>query len=111
MKIKDIKVKHVLLVTYGGWCGLGFWRGINSYKHYDNFNYKIEHKIEYKKIENEKKNNLIYTNIFLHGAAGTIFYAFPFSFPFFLYKEIYRLEVNTRNLENEKKSRFYKELI
>ena len=50
MKIKDIKVKHVLLVTYGGWCGLGFWRGINSYKHYDNFNYKIEHKIEYKKI-------------------------------------------------------------
>ena len=99
MTFKQIKVKHVLIVGYSGWCGLGFWRGMNSYK-YDYFKYKSD---------NEK--NLIYTNQLLTGVLGTIFYAVPFLLPFFLHKEIYRLEVNLRNLENEKKSRFYNELI
>jgi hypothetical protein len=99
MKINQIKVKHVLFLGYTGWCGLGFCRGMNSYK------------FEYFYYKKNNENNLIYTNQFLHGTIGTFFYAVPFFFPFFLYKEIYRLEVNIRNLEYEKKSRFYNELI
>jgi hypothetical protein len=101
MNLKQIKVKHVFFFSYTSWCGLGFIRGTQSYK-YENFKYKREKEFE---------NNLIYTNQFLLGAVGTIFYAIPIFFPFFIYKEIYRLEVNLRKIDNEKKSRFYNELI
>ena len=95
------KLKHVILFGYTSWCGLGFIRGMNSYK-YENFKYKKDY---------ELKNNLIYTTQILYGTVGTLFYAIPITFPFFIFKEIYRLEVNLRKIENEKKSRFYNELI
>lgn len=38
-------------------------------------------------------------------------YGHPIFLPIILHIELYRLEINSRNLENEKKSRYYNELI
>jgi len=38
-------------------------------------------------------------------------YANPVLLPLTIHKEFYRLEINARNLENEKKSSYYNELI
>jgi len=53
----------------------------------------------------------MYSSLVGHGFIGVIFYVHPILLPFNLYKEIYRLEINMRNLEDEKKSRFYNELF
>lgn len=83
------------LICYTSWCGLGCFRGLNYY------GYK------------QKKNNepYLYTNLFIYGAYGTIMYAAPLFLPFTIYKEIYRLEVNIRKLEDEKKDKYYYEVI
>ena len=87
----------IALVSYTLWCGIGFKRGINSYK--------------YNHIKYEKNESYIYSNSIIDGIFGIIMYANPILFPLTLHKELYRLEINSRNLENEKKSRYYNELI
>jgi hypothetical protein len=77
------------------WCGLGFVRGINDYK-YNNIN---------------KSKPFMYSSLILFGFIGTIVYANPILFPLLVSKEIYRLEVDIRKLENEKKSYFYNSLL
>jgi hypothetical protein len=52
----------------------------------------------------------LYTNKITYGFMGTLFYINPFLVPIKLYKELYRLEVNIRGLESEKKSDYYNEL-
>lgn len=89
--------KSLPIICYTGWCGLGFFRGINSYKYSHN--------------KYEKKEEYLYLNLFGNGFFGAIIYANPFCLPLTLYKEIYRLEVATRNLENEKNSSFYNNLL
>lgn len=91
MKLEAIKVKHVLLLGYTGWVGLGFYRGIHSYK-----------------FQKEKyKETILFTDQICNGCLGSLFYGVPFLFPIFIHKEIYRLEVNVRKLEKEKKSSYY----
>jgi hypothetical protein len=87
----------ISLISYGSWCGLGFIRGINSYK----YNY----------IKCEKNTDYLYVNLTFHGFIGIAMYANLFFLPFSLYKELYRLEINVRNLENKKNSKFYNDLI
>ena len=93
MKIK----KSLPIIFYTSWSGLGFIRGLNSYKYY--------HK------KNEENENLLYLNLILNGIFGIGIYCNPFFFPFTIYKEIYRLEIIVRNLENEKKGDFYNKLL
>lgn len=93
-----MKNKYIFgLVCYSSWCGLGFVRGVNS------------HFYTYKKYET--KDPMLYSNLITHGLFGVIIYANPFFLPFFISKEIYRIEVNVRNLEKEKKSEYYNILL
>ena len=89
--------KSLQIIGYTGWCGIGFYRGINSYKYYHN---------KYKKTE-----NYLYLNLIVNGVYGIFIYANPIFAPLTIYKEIYRLEINVRNLENEKNSDFYNKLL
>jgi len=86
--------KSLPIIGFSSWCGLGFIRGINSY----NNNNKCG------------KNNYLYVNSVCYGFFGIVMYINPFFLPVFVYKEIYRLEVNLRNLENEKKTNCYNDL-
>lgn len=90
--------RYVVLTCYTGWCGLGFIRGMNSYDYRKKNIYKYEKKY-------------IYTDSISNGLLGTILYANPPLFPYFIYKELYRLEINIRNLEDEKKSTYYNYLL
>ncbi len=83
------------IIGYSAWCGLGFFRGINSYIY------------NYKKYDEPA----MYINSVGYGIFGIIIYGNPIFLPFILYKEVYRIEVNMRNLETEKKSDFYNNLL
>jgi len=74
------------------WSGLGFVRGANSY--------------DYK-----NKTPFLYSSKMLHGFGGAMTYLNPFLSFLIIYKEIYRLEVNIRGMEEEKNSDFYNELF
>ena len=87
-----MKNNYAILTFYTSWCGLGFIRGANSYKY-------------------EKKEKNLYVDLIKYGLFGTIMYANPALFPIFIYKELYRLEINMRNLEDEKKNRYYNTLL
>ena len=91
-----MKLKHSIGgLMWASWSGLGYIRGINSYKYHHN------------KYETEKKEDYLYASLML----GIGIYANPFLLPFTIYKEIYRFEVDVRNLEDEKKTRFYNSLL
>jgi hypothetical protein len=90
-------IKPLLKLNYITWCGMGFMRGINSYK--------------YKHNKNEKKEEYLYVNLIGSGLIGTLLYANPFLLPVFIHKEFYRFEVNVRNLENEKNTDYYNDLF
>lgn len=77
---------------------LGFKRGVESYR------YDVESNKKYKSA------NFFYSEAFLNGVTGSFFYSVPLVNIIMLQKEIYRLEVNLRNLEDEKKSRYYNSL-
>lgn len=92
--------KKIAIAGYIGWCGLGFTRGINDY------NYQFT---EYKNTYNQ--NDFIYTKQMCYGIFGIIVYAHPMFLLVIIHKEMYRLEVNIRNLEKEKKSSYYHTLL
>jgi hypothetical protein len=97
----NIKKTLLLITGYTSWCGLGFIRGINSYK-YNN---------KYNNNKYEKKEDYLYVNSVCNGFYGVTIYANPVFLPFLLHKEIYRLEVNLRNLKNEKNTKYYNTLF
>ena len=84
--------KSLQIISCISWCGLGFIRGRNFYKY-------------------EKKENYLYINSVCYGIYGIGLYINPLLLPLLLHKEIYRLEVNLRNLENEKKTKYYNNLL
>jgi hypothetical protein len=85
-------MNKALPILYTSWCGLGFIRGINSY-HYHHMTYE--------------KDTYLYLHAFGYGCCGLFLYANPLLIPFSVYKEIYRVEVNVRKLEHEKKGFYY----
>jgi hypothetical protein len=87
----------MMMIGCTSWCGLGFIRGINHYKYIYN--------------KYEKKEPYIYSNSVIDGIFGIIVYANPVLLPITIHKELYRLEVNIRNLENEKNSKYYNNLM
>jgi hypothetical protein len=81
--------------AYAGWFGLGFYRGIKAYNYsYNKYN---------------KDESYMYIYSMGHGCRGSFYYLL--FFPIMIHKEIYRFEVNIRNIEKEKESRYYNELI
>ena len=83
---------NIWLITMGL---LGFYRGINA---------GIYH---HKKLNNE----YLYVNTLGYGVYGVCVYINPVLLPITLYKEVYRLEVNIRNLEDQKKTSFYNNIV
>lgn len=108
------------------WGILGFYRGTQEYNfHYSNdinsYNQKM---ICYKEqIEKEKKYNsnyvptlpvkptYFYLSSITNGFLGSALYIFPFITPICVIKEIYRIEINLRNLDEEKKTTFYNTIL
>lgn len=98
MNLSNLHIKcKIGLICYTGWCGLGYYRGIKSYKYYN------------KKYDEGKP--YLYTNLIPNGFIGILLYSNPLLLPIFLHKEFYRLETDIRNLEKEKKSSYYNELL
>ena len=82
-------LKYAIPITL--WSGLGFMRGVNYYNYSD-------------------KEPYLYSSSFMYGIFGLVIYANPILLPFTTYKEVYRLEINIRNL-NEKQDKYYNELL
>ena len=86
-----ITKSNITFAIMGGWAMLGFKRGVDSYFYcYSNQN-----------------NVPLYLNGFFWGIGGTMAYVFPPLIFFSMYREMYRLEVNIRGLENEKNTEYY----
>jgi hypothetical protein len=106
------KITLTVNIIGGSWAALGFYRGVKMY----NYNYGGKKHLEYEYIKNTNKPYLYSKTIenggkrFLSGLMGTVFYLNPFFWFIYIPKEIYRLEVNIRGLEDEKKSTYYNEL-
>lgn len=90
-------MKHrAKIIILSSWSLLGYKRGINSY--------------DYRCNKNPHKQHL-YLQKGLWGLASMMLYFNPATFFFLLYKEIYRLEVNLRGLEDEKKTDYYNQVL
>lgn len=111
IKIKVIKLKKYIVYNYmqyyknfllyltgTSWGILGYKRGVNEY------NYEFK---------NNKYNNktYLYTDKIFNGFIGIFIYVNPCFLPITIYKELYRLEIKMRNLENEKESKYYNKII
>jgi hypothetical protein len=93
MHHKDI----MLFVTGTSWSLLGFKRGLNTYDYnYNNL---------------AKKDTYLYISKVQQGLLGIFLYINPLFLPINIYKEIYRLEVNIRCLEEEKKTYYYNNIL
>ena len=91
-------ITHIPNICWGLWTFLGFIRGIQHY--------------QYKHTTSMgQSNSILYINSLYLGCWGGILYACPVLLPFSIYKELYKLEVNIRNLEDEKKTSYYNDLI
>ena len=97
----------IICISSCAWTILGFKRGINSYN-YDNSSRNLHNKLYYK---DTKKINPFYIDKISWGVAGSVIYLNPATFFIVLYKEIYRLEVNLRGLEDEKKTDYYNNVL
>jgi hypothetical protein len=91
--------KYRFLLAY--WSALGFYRGVNSYK-YENETYTKRY---------AKPVRYLYSATLLYGITGSVIYLFPVLLPITIAKEIYRIEVNLRGLNDDKKTRYYNELL
>ena len=91
------KKYYMAIIGYTSWCGLGFIRGTNSYKYSHN--------------KYHPKEPYLYSDSINHGLFGIIIYGNPVFLPLLIHKEVYRLEINVRNLENEKKSNYYNKIL
>ena len=92
-----MKLKKSMIIGSTGLSSLGFIRGVNSYKFSHN--------------KYDEKENFLYLNSILYGLLGGFIYVNPIFFPIVIYKETYRLEIYLRNLESEKKTNFYNDIL
>ena len=93
-------------IGMGAWSVLGFKRGMNSYE----YNCSKDEKYTKKSSETSPARPLYIEGVGW-GFIGFVFYLTPPLCLIAAYKEIYRLEVNLRGIEDEKKSRFYNEIF
>lgn len=93
------KKEIILLVTGTSWSLLGFKRGLNSYDY------------NYDKFKSINKDPYLYISKGQQGLIGIFLYINPLFLPINIYREIYRLEVNIRDLEEEKKTDYYNNIL
>ena len=91
-----------MFITMCSWPALGFKRGVDSYHYHYSNNRLYRH--------SEKMKHPLYLDKLVWGIGGMLWYSNPVGGFFGLYKEIYRLEVNLRGLEDEKKTDYYNEV-
>ena len=92
----------IMFITICSWPVLGFNRGLNSYNyHYSNN----------KLYQNSEHKKYLYTEAFMWGIGSTLAYVNPLMCFITLGKEVYRLEVNLRGLEDEKKTEYYNKVL
>ncbi len=102
----------IALGAVAAWSGLGFYRGTQLYDHiykyecnkYKNRSVTIDDDfILYKQflvyINSNTRPKYFYSICFGYGCGCALLYLHPFTAPFIVGKEIYRLEVNIRGLE------------
>jgi hypothetical protein len=92
--------KGIIIPSLIAWSALGFKRGA----HYYDYNYN-------KKYGHNKDESYFYTYKILYGGMGAFLYVNPVCIFITIPKEIYRLEVNMRNMEKEKQSDFYNNIL
>ena len=127
-----IYVKRGVNLSIASWGSLGFYRGIRDYNYENKIkmdSYKKDmNYYEYKKEQYKKdkikyptmdlyepkqplKPNYFYLTSFSHGIFGSCLYVFPMSMPVCFVKELYRIEINLRGVDDEKNTAFYNKLI
>jgi len=94
-------------ILYGSWGLLGFYRGTQYY----NFSHEQDIQKYLKDPKYNKKPQDFYSNKVGAGALGTVAYIFPFFCIFPAIKEILRLEIYLRGLEDERKKPEYYDLF
>ena len=87
-----MRLKYIGYSVGAAWAALGYKRGTDYYSY------------------NLKNEDFLYVKQFQNGVYGTIVYANPILVLPLLCKELYRLEVNIRNLEKHKQSDYYKDI-
>ena len=100
---KMFNKKNLIITTSISWSLLGFTRGINNYD--SDYNYEKSNMVS------KKNSSYLYSTKIMYGLLGSFIYMNPIFIIITIPKEIYRFEVNLRNLEDEKKSIYYKNLI
>lgn len=95
----------VLKVLIPTWGAVGFYRGMKCY----DYNYKKQlNYYENKKNYIVEKPQYFYSNKLFLGLYGLILYVNPFTIILVIPKELYRIEVNIRSLNEEKeKDKYY----
>lgn len=97
----------LLRIAIPMWASFGFYRGVDLQNAY--------YKMEYEFYERNKQDNVepkyFYSRAIKTGLVGFLCYINPITLPFVLSKEMYRLEVNMRNLKGEKEKYEYKRLF
>jgi hypothetical protein len=89
------------------WLALGFYRGSRSY----DYDYKKQF-IQYEKNKKyNEKPQYFYSICIGIGLFGSFLYINPFLFPIILGKEIHRLEINIRGLDEEKEKKDYYDIF
>lgn len=107
---KELAMKIGSLTTVG-WTTLGFYRGCGEY------NYNYNKKVEYYKKELEENRKIFLTKnqhtgiLVKYIMELLVGYLCPMTIPWIIVKEIYRLEANLRNIEDEKKTEYYNTIM
>lgn len=119
------KTKIGSCVLLGCWTSLGFYRGVKEYDYFNNnycykpksveYDYCDSNNRYYKRNQKDTTSPYLYSDniaigfkTLLYGVFGAIIYIHPFFSLCTIPKELYRLEVCVRGLEDEKKTERYK---
>jgi len=94
----------IAMALGGGWGAVGFKRGLHSYDY--TYNKNINKGYDY-----TITGPYLYSYKFANGCFGVVLYLNPCLLFITIPKEMYRFEVNMRNLENAKLTDYYNELL
>ena len=91
-----MRLNYIGYSVGAAWAALGYKRGTDYYSY---------------SVKRDKNEEFLYVKQFQNGVCGTLVYVNPILVIPLICKELYRLEVNIRNLEKEKQKDYYKEIL